>query len=66
MESTKKVFGNPTCGNCFGNVEIYTKNPVTGEEGWDIEFVKVYALTQKEVNEILNRELPNFDCVILY
>ena len=36
--------------------EIYTKNPITGETGWDIKFV--YAT----INTI--KSLPHFDCVI--
>ena len=36
--------------------EIYTKNPETGETGWDILFVYASAKTIKQ--------FPNFDCII--
>jgi hypothetical protein len=43
--------------------EIYTKNPETGETGWDIKFVRVYAKTRNEAGETL-KTFPDFDCVI--
>ena len=36
--------------------EIYTKNPETGEKGWDIKWVNA--------SEDRIRSFPNFDCVI--
>lgn len=39
---------------CF---ECYTKNPDTGEGGWDIVFVE-------GVKEKIARHFPNFDCFI--
>ena len=36
--------------------EIYTKNPDTGETGWDIEFVRSTPLKVQT--------FPNFDCII--
>ena len=36
--------------------EIYTKNPKTGESGWDIKFVLATKSTIKLY--------PNFDCII--
>ena len=43
--------------------EIYTKDPLTGQGGWYIKFVNVFAATKKEANALL-REFPLFDCVI--
>ena len=37
--------------------EIYTKNPVTGEAGWEIKFVEAENVQQLE-------QFPLFDCVI--
>jgi hypothetical protein len=36
--------------------EIYTKNPKTGQTGWDIKFV--YA------SDVTIKTFPHFDCVI--
>lgn len=36
--------------------EIYTKNPETGETGWEIKFVLASPSTIKS--------FPNFDCII--
>ena len=33
--------------------EVYTKNPETGEEGWDIKFVMILAKDIKEAKQIL-------------
>ena len=46
------------------NFEIYTKNPRTGETGFDIAFINVYAKSNKEAREIL-KQTPDFDCIIL-
>jgi hypothetical protein len=47
------------------NYEIYTKNPITGEGGWDIRFVSVFAEDRTKAKEVL-RSVPNFDIVILF
>lgn len=39
---------------CF---EIYTKNPETGEAGWDIQYVE-------GVKEKIKEHYPHFDCFI--
>ncbi len=36
--------------------EIYTKNPETGEGGWDIKLVR-------SIDELI-KKYPNFDCII--
>jgi len=43
--------------------ECYFKDPITGQEGWSIEFPKVLALTKKEAKDII-KKMPNFDCFI--
>jgi len=45
---------------CF---EIYTKNPETGEEGWDIEHVIIYSDSLVNAKKIIET-YPNFDCVV--
>lgn len=47
------------------NFEIYTCNPITKEEGWDIKFVTVVADSKMEAREKL-KDVPNFDVVILF
>lgn len=47
------------------NFECYFCNPVTGETGWTIEFVNVYAESKAQAKELL-KTIPNFDCVILF
>lgn len=53
------------------NFEIYTKNPQTGEEGWDIVFRTVFV-DSKETNSTKSgarealKNTPLFDCVILF
>ena len=44
-------------------IEYYTKNPVTGEGGWDIRFAWVYAKTNQEAREKV-KTVPLFDEVI--
>jgi hypothetical protein len=44
--------------------EIYTKNPVTGETGWDIKFVRAFGKTKKEAINWLKNEVPHFDEII--
>lgn len=46
------------------NFEIYTKNPETGEGGWDIKDVVVFGVTKSDAIEIMRRDVPNYDCVI--
>lgn len=48
------------------NFEVYLCNPKTGEPGWDIQMVSVFAATQNEARESLKRWVPNFDCIILF
>ena len=48
------------------NFEVYTCNPKTNEEGWDIKFPTVYANNIKEARAILKTDYPHFDCVILH
>jgi hypothetical protein len=43
--------------------EIYLKNAVTGEKGWSIATVAVYAENKSSVRSILN-SIPGFDCII--
>lgn len=45
--------------------ECYFKNPLTGESGWDIKFICIFAI-DKVVAKILLRKMENFDCIILY
>lgn len=55
-----------TCTNMKKfNYEIYTNNALTGESGWDIMFVSVFAEDKKVAREMLSY-FPNFDCVILF
>ena len=42
----------------FNTYEIYTKNPITGEGGWDIEFI--VAFNAKDA-----ATFPNCDVVIM-
>jgi hypothetical protein len=37
------------------NFEVYTKNPKTGQCGWDIKFVSVIADTKEEAKQYLNQ-----------
>ena len=46
------------------NFEIYTKHPVTGEPGWDIAHIDIYATSNAEAREIL-KSTPDFDVIIL-
>jgi hypothetical protein len=65
MTTERKEFGDKATANkTYYNVEIYTKNPETGEDGWDIEFVDVHASSKKEMKQILTTEHPHFDCII--
>lgn len=48
------------------NFEVYTCNPLTGEEGWDIKFPTVFAEDKKDARRILKEYYPHFDCVILF
>lgn len=47
------------------NFEVYTINPETKENGWDIKFVSVIANTKKEAIGYLKR-WPLFDCIITF
>lgn len=47
------------------NFEVYTKNPKTGELGWDIKFVSVVAKDKGEAKQMLAK-WPLFDCIILF
>lgn len=48
------------------NFEVYTCNPTTGEEGWDIKFPTVFADSLPMAREVLKESYPNFDCEILF
>lgn len=45
--------------------EIYTKNPLTGETGWDIQFVNVFAEDMAAAKQQL-KLIPDYDCIILF
>jgi hypothetical protein len=45
--------------------EIYTKNPQTGEPGWDIKFVNVFTNDMQKAKSLL-KTVPDFDCIILF
>lgn len=45
--------------------EVYMKNPITKEEGWNIDFPIVFAEDYNEAKEIL-KTIPDFDCIILF
>lgn len=47
------------------NFEVYTKNPITGECGWDIKFVSVIAEDKEKAREVL-KTWSLFDVVILH
>ena len=47
------------------NFEIYTKNPVTLESGWNIKFASVFADSKEEAKDKI-KEFPLFDCIILF
>jgi glycerate kinase len=44
-------------------VECYFKNPDTGEEGWDIQFITMKGKSKRDIAEKI-KKLPNFDCFI--
>ncbi len=44
--------------------EIYTRNEVTLERGWDIKFVVAFGQTKKDAIEVLKNEVPFFDEII--
>ena len=47
------------------NFEIYVKNPITLESGWDIQIISVSASSYDDaVNKI--KSYPNFDTIIGY
>lgn len=43
--------------------EIYTKNPKTGEGGWDIKFIRAFGETKDDAVAVL-KAVPDFDCII--
>ena len=43
--------------------ECYFRNTETGERGWSIEHVFVYAENRDGAKKVLN-SLPDFDCII--
>jgi hypothetical protein len=45
--------------------EIYTINPVTGQTGWDIKFIRTLA-ESKEDARVNFKTYPEFDCIILW
>lgn len=50
--------------NLYFNYEIYTIDPISKQDGWDIECVSVKANSRIEARDKLN-QYPYFDCVIL-
>jgi len=48
------------------NFEVYMKNPETGEEGWEIEFINVFASDLQEAKHKLEELVPDFDVIILF
>lgn len=50
--------------NYLFGYEIYTKNPTTGETGWDIKFIEVVATSHRNALEMLAK-WPLFDVIIL-
>jgi hypothetical protein len=47
------------------NFEVYTCNPQTGECGWDIKMVSVFADSMKAAKQALKDAVPHFDEIIL-
>lgn len=47
------------------NFEVYLKEPITHEEGWEIADINVYALSVTEARAKL-KNVPDFDVVILF
>lgn len=50
--------------NYLFGYEVYTKNPETGENGWDIKFVEVVATEPQQAKNFL-KAWPLFDVIIL-
>lgn len=51
----------------FG-IEIYLKNPITKETGYEIDFISIFSdieLTNKEKIQVL-KLIPDFDCIIAF
>jgi hypothetical protein len=48
------------------NYEVYTCNPQTGERGWDIKMVSVFAEDKTEARQNLKQFVPHFDVDILF
>lgn len=48
------------------NFEVYTCNPITGQEGWDLIFVSVFADNKQEAKDNLKKFVPDFDEIILF
>ena len=44
--------------------EVYTKNPTTGEGGWDIKTGWVSALSLEQATQKIESRIINFDCFI--
>lgn len=56
-------------GFVHSGIEVYLKNPETGEDGWAIEFLDIYSEDRFDSRarklEAL-KTYPNFDCVITW
>lgn len=46
------------------NYEVYLTNPKTGERGWDLQFLSVFAENISEAKSIISRFVDNFDCIL--
>lgn len=44
--------------------EIYTKNPETGEGGWDIKFIVAFGYHKSSAVSVITNDVPNFDEII--
>jgi hypothetical protein len=47
------------------NFEIYLVEPISGQSGWEIVIIDVFAESRKEAESILGT-VPNFDEIILF
>ena len=47
------------------NFEVYLKSPVSGQSGWELHFVNVYANNETEARQQL-KFYPRFDKVLQY
>ncbi len=43
--------------------EIYTKDPISGVEGWDIKYIRAFGSDLNAAKKVL-QSVPHFDCII--